>query len=79
MIIVNDNSKAGKVAAKPEIFGPFSRYSVYPVHTRFGDSVQWFVSDAEDDDPFLGKAIIRQAPTKAEAMKGLDDLPEGEL
>jgi len=69
--IINDNSKAGKVAGKPEMFGPFNRYSVYPVHTRFGDAVQWFVADAEDIDPVFGRAIIRQSASKAEAMEGL--------
>jgi hypothetical protein len=71
--IQNDPSKRGQLAAKKELFGPYSRYAIAPVHTRF-DAVEWFVWDAftrEREDSTL-PAVIRQEPTKEAALAGLD-------
>lgn len=66
----NDPSSKGQLAAAKRTFGPLKRYAVAPIHTRF-DAVTWFVWDAEayneDGDP----AIIRQADTLWDAVKGL--------
>lgn len=68
----NDPSQAGRLAGPKRLFGDFHRYAVFPVHTRF-DAVEWFVADAESTDPVTGKPkIIRQAPTEAEAVAGLE-------
>lgn len=68
----NDPAKAGQLAARKRLFGDYSRYAVAPVYTRF-DAVEWFVWDAATytapDDPT--PAVIRQASTEAEAVKGL--------
>ena len=64
----NNPSQAGYIAGKKELFGNHSRFAVYPVHTRF-DAVEWFVADAETPDPVTGNpSIIRQEPTKEQAM-----------
>ena len=65
----NDPAKAGRPAARKQFFGGCSRYAVAPVHTRF-DAVEWFVWDAEQDDGGL-PAVIRQAATLDEALRGL--------
>lgn len=68
----NDPTKAGAPAAKKRLFGDFSRFAVYPVHTRF-DDVEWFVTDADQTCPITGMAaVIRQEPTEAEAVAGLE-------
>jgi len=68
----NNPAKAGQLAARKRLFGDYSRYAVAPVHTRF-EAVEWFVWDAHTyaapDDPT--PAVIRQAPTEAEAIEGL--------
>lgn len=64
----NDKSKAGQRASKSVLYGDFSRYSTFAVHTRF-DDVQWFTADVENRDPKTGlPAIIRQAATFEEAL-----------
>ena len=67
----NDASKPGTLAADKRAFGPFGRFRIAPVNTRFG-AVSWFVWDAETADPKTGRAaVIRQASTEAEAVVGL--------
>lgn len=68
--IKNSPNLAGKRAGKSETFGPFSRFAVFPIHTRF-DAVTWIVTDAERIDDLGLAAVIRQEPTKALAMAGL--------
>jgi hypothetical protein len=68
----NDPTQAGKLAGRKRLFGEYHRYAVYPVHTRF-DAVEWFVVDAYEVDLVTGgPAVIRQSPTEAEAVAGLD-------
>lgn len=74
--LVNDPAKAGELAAPKTTFGDRSRYAIAPVHTRF-DAVQWFVWDAEQPDDLQLPAVIRQAATMAEALRGLGPLPLG--
>jgi len=67
----NDPTKAGKKASRVVTFGDFSRFGVYAVHTRF-DAVQWFVADANVEDPTTGlPEIIRQTATFEKAVEGL--------
>lgn len=71
----NNPNRAGENASFGQklLFGPFSRYAVYAVHTRF-DAVQWFVEDAEQEDENTGgPAVIRQADSFFGAIEGLDD------
>jgi len=68
----NDPSRAGQLAGRQRLFGDYSRYAVAPVHTRF-DAVEFFVWDAElTDEVTGGPAVIRQAATEAEAVRGLE-------
>ena len=70
-MIKNNHKLAGQRINKKELFGPFCRYAVYAIHTRF-DYIEWIVTDAEKIDELTNlPAIIRQAKTKEEAMKGL--------
>jgi hypothetical protein len=71
--LVNDSRIPGKPASHKVTFGPFNRYAVYAVHTRF-DAVCWMVEDAETPDEPCGlpASIIRQEDTLAEAIEGLD-------
>jgi hypothetical protein len=75
MAIANDPTRKGQLAAPKRLFGDHSRYAVAPVHTRF-EAVEWFVWDAgtytAPDDPT--PAVIRQASSEAEAVKGLEEL-----
>ena len=67
----NNPNLAGQRANKKELFGPFSRYAVYAIHTRF-DYIEWIVTDADKIDELTNlPAIIRQAKTKEDAMRGL--------
>jgi len=63
----NDKSRAGQVAGKGTFFGPFTRFKVYPVHTRF-DCVAWFVDDAETPDESGLPSVVAQADHKETAM-----------
>ena len=72
MTIKNIKNQAGQIANTPEMFGPFNRYSIYAIHTRF-DAIQWIVRDGENYNASTGAEIIRQANTKEEAMDGLED------
>ena len=69
----NDPAKKGQLAARKRLFGPYSRYAVAPIHTRF-DAVEWIVWDAEN--PWMDASglpgIIRQAATLEDALHGLD-------
>ena len=69
MNIKNDPSKAGKRTGKMILLGEFSRFAIYPVHTR-GDQVSWFVSDAEIPDEVTGlpNSIIGQFASEAAAI-----------
>jgi len=67
----NNSAKAGQLASVKHLFGEFSRYAVFAVHTRF-ESVQWFVQDAEQIDEVSGSPLtIRQAATLEAAVDGL--------
>lgn len=69
--IKNNPRRAGQRATKLEFFCG-TRYAVAAVHTRF-DAVEWFVWDAEHSNATMARSeVIRQAPTRAEAIKGLD-------
>ena len=64
----NDKSKSGQRASTSVLYGNFSQYSTFAVHTRV-DDVQWFTADAENRDPKTGlPAIIRQSATFEEAL-----------
>ena len=70
--IRNEPTMAGRLAGRKRFFGDYSRYAVFPVHTRF-EAVEWFVADAEVTDEVTGlPAVIRQAASEAEAVAGLD-------
>jgi hypothetical protein len=63
----NNPKLAGKRAGKARFFGPYSRFAVYPMHTRFED-IAWVVSDAEVADEYnLPKIAIFDTETKAVA------------
>ena len=67
----NDPSRPGTLASDKRAFGPFNRYRIAAVHTRF-DAVSWFVWDAETPEAKTGLAsVIRQSATEADAMAGL--------
>lgn len=69
---VNNPIRAGELAARKRLFGPYSRYAVAPVYTRF-DAIEWFVWDAEDPCDIDGlPSVMRQASTLEEALRGLD-------
>ena len=68
--MTNDARRAGQVAGGEEVFGEFSRFKVFAVHTRF-DAVQWFVTDAEKVDDAGLPAVIRQESTREAALLGL--------
>ena len=54
-------------------FGPFSRFRLDTVRSRFG-ALHFMVFDAERIDPVTDRpACIRQADTEAEAVEGLAD------
>lgn len=72
--IANDPARKGELAGRKYVFGPFSRYAVAPVHTRF-DAVEWFVWDVfaeRDRDDATLPAVIRQEPTLEAALADLD-------
>lgn len=71
--IKNDPSKAGKRARKIETFGEFSRFAIYPIHTRF-EAVCWIVLDALIVDEFGLASVIRQASSKESALEGLEEV-----
>lgn len=67
----NDPAKAGKLASMLQHVGPEGRYAVFAIHTRF-DAVEFMVEDNEVLCPETElPAIIRQAPTYEEAVRGL--------
>ena len=70
----NDPRKAGQRASDKIIFGPYSRYALYAVHSRF-DSVVWFVDDAEQMDCIIPDKpkVIRQELNWCDAIDGLWD------
>ena len=67
----NVNTPTGAIISAKVTFGPFSRYAVYAIWTRFW-TIEWIVTDAEQVDPVTdGPAIIRQDPDFDVAVKGL--------
>lgn len=68
----NIPSLAGREAAPARCFGPWNRYRVVPVHSRF-DAVTWFVTDAESRDDADLPAVVRQADTFQAAVADLAD------
>ena len=57
------------------VFGPFSRYQLIRHESHRGPEFSmWFVQDAEKVDPQFPQfpAVIRQAFTIADAVKGLE-------
>jgi hypothetical protein len=58
---------AGQLAGEKVRIGKFS---VAPVHTRFG-TVQWFVWDEERMDYDDLPVVVRQAETREAAVEGL--------
>jgi len=74
-MITNNPALKGSLAKRKMLFGDCSRYAVAPMHTRF-DAVQWFVWDADNMDALTGKpAVIRQADSLADAMRGFEREP----
>ena len=63
----NDPRLAGQVAGKGSLFGPFSRFKVFPIHTRF-ESVNWFVTDVETLDEDGLPCVVAQADRREEAV-----------
>lgn len=56
---------------KREYFGEFGRYCLTTLRTRFGTTA-FHVTDAERIDPVTDlPAVIRQADTREEALRGL--------
>jgi len=69
--LTNNPMLRGSLAAPKRRFGDHGRYAVAPVHTRF-DVLEWVVWDADIIDEATGlAAIIRQAGTMGEALRGL--------
>ena len=65
---------AGNIAGRKEFFGPFNRYALFPVHTRF-NSVSWIVEDAEDQDQETGlPKVIVQEKHRKDALLKLKDI-----
>ena len=70
-VLPNDPTMAGHQAAIAIKFGERDRYTIFPIHTRFG-KVEWIVTDSEKIDPVLGlPEIIRQCDDEDEAFLGL--------
>lgn len=68
----NDPMRSGQSASQPERFGPWGRYRVEAIHTRF-DAVEWCAFDAEAPDEVTGRpSMIRQEATRERAMAGLE-------
>ena len=69
----NDPKRAGQLAAARELFGPYHRYSIAPVHSRFGELI-WFVWDSEIKDEVTGaSAVIRQEPSREAALESMKE------
>ncbi len=66
----NNPLKAGVLAGHKVVFGDFSQYAVFPVHTRH-ESVSWFVVNVEVMDELGLPAVIRQEDSFEEAIKDL--------
>jgi hypothetical protein len=65
---VNDPRNAGQETGQSEVFGPWDRYRVFEVHSRF-DSTSWFVEDAERIDEETGLLLVAAIEdTKQAAM-----------
>lgn len=71
MSTINNPERAGHVASGYLTFGRHSRYAVMSIHTRF-DAIEWFVKDSNQPDEYGMSTVIRQCPTLAEAIVGLE-------
>lgn len=65
--MMNEPSKAGRMAAEPMLFGANMQVQVFPVHTRF-EAVQWFVADLSQVDEFDMPPVVGQFASKADAI-----------
>ncbi len=71
----NDVSRAGQPAGPKELFGPFARFGVQAIHTRFG-GVEWFVTDAanmDGDGLFRLPAVVGQYGSREAAVAALNN------
>lgn len=70
----NNKALAGQRATDKVIFGPYSRYALYAVHSRF-DDVVWFVDDMDQLDCVIPDKpkVIRQEISWIDAINGLWD------
>lgn len=66
----NDPARRGFKAAEPKVFGFNERYSVFPVHTRFG-KLEFFVTDRLHPLARQFPIVIRQELSLEAAMRGL--------
>lgn len=68
-VVLNDPRCAGQRASMhQELVGSFSRFAVFPIHTRF-DRVCWIVTDAERaDDLTREPMIVGQCDTREDAI-----------
>ena len=68
----NDETRAGAMAGGKVIFGEFSQYAVYPIHTRHG-AIAWFVVNVEELDEMGLPSVVRQEKTFKAAVACFDD------
>jgi hypothetical protein len=69
----NQPNLRGQLAAPKVLFGWGKRYAVAPVFSRFEDDpLIWFVWDADRVDSDGKPEVIRQEPSLAAALAGLD-------
>lgn len=66
----NDATKAGAHASATVVFGDFSQFGAFAIHTRF-DGVMWFVHDVERLDDLGFPVVVRQASTFDAAVRGI--------
>ena len=69
----NNTLLAGQRASQTETHGPFSRFALYAIHTRF-DAVEWVVEDTAIWSPGGLPEIVVQTASEKEARRALKDL-----